>query len=407
MSTLSFMNRFSKIMRRMTKILVVSPYFYPNIEWGGPVTLSWNLARALHDAGSEAQVLTTDVSISGHSFKTKVLSGVKIIYAKNIWPKGAWNFRFFLSFDQIFKGWKLIPEFDIIHFQDVFILQNFALSIFCRLNKVPYVITTHGNLSFDKTRSKSFVKRFFYLLFGKYYLNGASKIIAVSEAEKRYIRNHFPELAEKTIFIPHIVKREKYKSIDIRKRFDISGKKLIVLYIGRIYSLKGVKELLLGFKEFLEKGKSGAVLIIAGPDAGGLSEIRKILGLSDKLKRAVILAGKVDGDLKYSLLMQTDVVALLSRSETIPTSLVEAASFAKTIICTKECNLQDLVNCGGALLSTRDASDISGKFSKLAISKSLLRMTGEKAKEWFRENYDYKKTIITYNKVYEDAIKNL
>lgn len=170
--------------------------------------------------------------------------------------------------------------------------------------------------------------------------------------------------------------------------------------MGRIYPLKGVKELLLGFINFLKQESKSATLILAGPDAGGLGGIKQILGRSGKLKSKVILTGEVAGDLKYSLLSQSDVVCLLSKSETIPTSLVEATSFGKPIICSKECNLQTLIENGGALLSPRDAQNISKNLRRLLSSDDFRRKTGNKALTWFEKNYNQARVLDEYNKVY-------
>ena len=91
---------------------MVAPYFYPNIEWGGPVTVVWNITQLLTENGLQVEVLTTDVS-SG-KVKTKSINlkmdDVKINYAKSLFPLLSWKFRIFLSIDQIIKGWKLIPH---------------------------------------------------------------------------------------------------------------------------------------------------------------------------------------------------------------------------------------------------------------------------------------------------------
>lgn len=175
------------------RILIIAPYFYPHVEWGGPILVSWNLAKLLRKEGYFVEVLTTDVSVDHLRIKkfSTTINGVKIIYAKSFAPGLSWKFRIFLSPDQIVKGIKLIREFDTVHFNDVFILQNFVLSIYCRKFKIPYIITPHGNLSFEKERSKSWAKRVFYFLFARAFFEGAAKIIAVSDAERKYISETF------------------------------------------------------------------------------------------------------------------------------------------------------------------------------------------------------------------------
>ncbi len=385
------------------KLLIVAPYFYPNIEWGGPVTVSLNHAVALKNAGYTVTVLTTNASNRENKLENipSDINGVRIIYAKGILPKTAWSLRIFLSFDQIIKGWKLIPEFDMVHFHDCFIIQNIVLSIRCRLLRIPYVITPHGSLSFAKERSKSVLKRVFTnLLMGK-YLEGSSKIITVSESEKKDIDLNFPKLKNKTICVPNIIKAESFAKIDIRSRLHIPEGDLILLCLSRLYQLKGVAELTLGFLKFLEKYNKNATLIFAGPDAGAVNEIKRLLS-ETRFRNKVIFTGEVVGEIKSNIIYNVDIVCLLSKSESMPTVLLEAASFAKPVICTKECNMDSLINYGGAILTTRKAEDIATSINKLTKNETRLSI-GKKAKDWFDKNYNTTKIVNKYKDIYKNA----
>lgn len=386
------------------KVLIVTPYFYPNIEWGGPITVTWNLTQLLVKKGYKIEVLTTDVSGSTNKIKTYHYSnsGLKIIYAKSLFPVLSWKFRVFLSIDQVIKGVKQIPKFDIVHFNDMYILQNLVLAFFCRKNNIPYVITPHGNLSFVKERGKGFMKRMFYLLLGKNYLENAAKIIAVSEAENNYIDKAFPKLSEKTIYVPQTVLGERFKKIDIKSKYNIPDENKVILFIGRIYALKGVNELLLGFMNYLKNVSKSASLILAGPDAGGLGEIKQILNKFGQLKGKVIFTGEVAGDLKYSLLSQCDALCLFSKSESMPITILEAAYFGKPVLCSKECNVQDLVKSGGAIISTREAYDISNNLKILLSSKESLEKMGKESREWFYKNHNPEQILNKYKKIYDN-----
>jgi len=385
------------------KILIVAPYFYPNIEWGGPVTVSFNHVTALKNAGYQVTVLTTDATCPGNVPKNAISNsdGINIVYAKSILKGLAWNFRIFLSIDQILKGWKMISQFDVVHFQDTFVLQNILLAIRCKALRTPYVITPHGSLNFTKERGKSLIKRCFINLLSKKYLKSCSKIIAVSGSEKENIDQTFPYLKRKTVYIPNIVQTNMFTKIDLRSKLDIPSNDLIILYLGRIYGLKGVVELASGFLEYLKKYNRSATLIFAGPDAGSVDEIKKTLKGSD-YRNKVIFTGEVMGDYKSNLIYGSDTICLLSKSESMPTVLLEAASYVKPIICTKECNMNSLTSCGGALLTDRSPESIALNISKLENKKTRTNM-GRKAKDWFDINYDTAKIINQYKDIYANA----
>jgi len=385
------------------KVLIISPYFYPNIEWGGPVTVTLNLVRELKNNGYHVQVLTTNVSKYGKIpyRNSKIIDGVKVTYAESVFPILAWRFRIFISVDQILKGWRIIPRFDIVHFQDTFILQNIFLAARCRALNIPYIITPHGSLSFSRERGKSTMKRFFvYLLSGK-YLSESSNIIAVSESEKESIERDFECLKNKTVYIPNIIRIENFMRMDIRSKLNIPKDDIILLSLSRICHLKGVVELASGFLKYLRKYSAKATLIFAGPDMGAVNEIKRLLKGS-KFSNKFIFTGEVAGDFKLNLINCSDIVCLLSKSESMPTVILEAASFAKPIICTRECNVDDLVNWGGALLTSRKVEDIAMTINLLSLKRARLEI-GRKAKKWFDKRYNILNIINQYKIIYANA----
>jgi glycosyltransferase involved in cell wall biosynthesis len=161
--------------------------------------------------------------------------------------------------------------------------------------------------------------------------------------------------------------------------------------------------LIKGFGSYLKDTSKPGTLVLAGPDAGGLKEIKQLLKYKNELGGKVILAGEAEGYLKYSLFVESSVVCLLSKSETIPVSLVEAASFGKPIICSKECNLQSLVDSGGAVLSTREPGDISRNLEKILDSEKVMINMGMKSKDWFKKNYDSDTIFNRYKEIYDNA----
>jgi glycosyltransferase involved in cell wall biosynthesis len=124
----------------------------------------------------------------------------------------------------------------------------------------------------DKIISKCFEK-IYDILWGDQLLKNASKLIAVSKVEKdQYIKMGLTE--KKIEIIPNGLDVSEYEKLPergkFRKKYGIASDEKIILYLGRLFKLKGLDFLISGFSNLLDRYQ-GAILVIAGPDDGYLS----------------------------------------------------------------------------------------------------------------------------------------
>lgn len=388
--------------KEKNSILFISPYFYPAVEFGGPVTALFELANSMAKKGFRITVLTTDLGVFGGRLKgrEKYYGAIKVVYSKSLLPKLAWKYGLFLSLDQLFKSYFYIKRASIIHFHDFYVLNNFFISFICRLLLKPYVLSPHGSFTFEKTRGKSLFKKLFYYLFMKYCVDNAEFVHAVSENEARQIKKSFPKLKNKVKYVPNIVhdlKRIKTDKIDIRNKYGIKPKSKIILFLGRINAKKGVLELLRGFRKFKNRYKTEQVqLVFAGPDAGRLNQLRELtrkFGLSEW----VTFTGTVEGSIKKALLEQSSLLCLLSFSEGMATVILEATSVGTPVVFTKECNTVSLAREMGGIITNRSSREVSSSISKILGNREFY---AKNAKKWFYKNFSYKVVSKQYEEIY-------
>ena len=386
-------------------ILYLIPYFYPAVNFGGPVSALSSLAKELSKKNFKVTILTTNIADKGGTMNERVnfYNGSKIIYSKVLLPKFSYSTRLFLSIDQFFTGLRLIPSFDIVHFHDFFIPQYFLMAIYCKFIGKPFFITPHGSLAFYRQRGKVLLKRVFYALFAGFLANNASAIIAVSEHEKRTINNILP--AKRVLCLPNIViPQHKLESINVRKHYGIPKNSKIVLFLSKLDFLKGVEELLDGFVNYLGKDAQNAYLVLAGPDIGNM-----VARLTKKIEKHslknVVFTGTVDGNLKTALIQQSNVVCLLSYTESLPQVILEATSYKKPVIFTKECNVDSLFLSGGGLLTTRKPNGVSKCLEKILSDRKYQKETGERAYDWYLREHNPRKSLLAYKDLYEEATK--
>lgn len=384
-------------------ILYVSPYFYPSVSFGGPATSLYELAKTMTEKGADVTVLTTDVSGSGKRLTVFPKQKFKVVYAASLFPKLAWNSKLFLSVDQLLKSFSLVKKARVVHFQDLFIINHFLISLLCRAYNKPYIITPHASLTLNKLRGKVVVKKLFWFLFIKNFVSGAKEIVAVSETEKKEIEKEFAFLKSKVIYIPNIVKiNTKIAKYNWRKALGLKEDDKIILFLGRILRMKGVFELLDGFKEYLKGIEAkNAHLVIAGPDMGGLAKLKRRTGKYG-LKANVHFVGVVQGSKRDSLLLQSDCLSLLSYSEGLPTVILEAAACARPVVFTKECNVDVFAKMGGGILTTRNEKRVSQVFTKLFATNEITSTMGKKAKICFRKYFSGREIVAKYKKLYND-----
>ena len=146
----------------------------------------------------------------------------------------------------------------------------------------------------------------------------------------------------------------------------------------------------------LRKYKSVHLNLI-GPDwKGGKSEIEKLV--RDRgIEKNVTFYGAKFGKDKYKVYSESSVFILPSRTEGMPTSVLEAMAFSMPCIVTPETNVdKKILEFGGCFFITLSPEDIADAIEKFISDKSSLNEMGIKGREWVENNYTYSKVAELY-----------
>src|SRR6516225_1952101 len=95
---------------KQMRIAVVTPYFYPDWEYGGTPRAAFELARALAARGHEIRVLTT-----GRRSDTKIVEGIQVRYCRNLSNYLAHRHRFFFPVGLRNQLSHLLSDCDVLH----------------------------------------------------------------------------------------------------------------------------------------------------------------------------------------------------------------------------------------------------------------------------------------------------
>lgn len=380
------------------KILQVCSYLYPALHFGGPAKMVYDLSLELSKKNM-VTIYTTDVWDNKRRIlkKDQLPSNKNFIvqYFPNIFNSLAYRVRLFTGFGMVLKFFQEYRKFDLIHIHDVFILPQLLIALFAISKKVPLFVTPHGILDPVRLQKKTIIKRLL-LPVALYCLRNSNQVFAVSNKEKNDLEILGLENVS-TIFngIPKLTvqpsnKFSKYKN----------NKILTLLYIGKIHSQKGLKEILLALK----KSKLPAQLLIAGPDDGAKDEFEKII-TNNKLSNVYFL-GFVGDREKKELYSLADLFVHPSYAEGFSISILEAMQEGLPVIISDGCNFPDVKTSQAGFLVrvTNLRDDLTNIFNTLLKNRQELKDMGNRGEKLIENKYTVSSMTIKTSQYYKQFI---
>lgn len=364
------------------KIVLIGGQSIPGI--GGIESYMLNLATSLVKLGNEVTLIC-----SSRSNYTENYNGIKIIH--KVCPKSniiAFPLLFIKSLGYIIKNKKSI---DVVNFQSIFFafLPGWIASI-CGC-KVYYTI---HSLAEDNPKHKWYAKIAMKICALISIYACGKNIITVSNSKASEIKQRYGKSCS---VIPCGVKLPSQDpSSDILQKFGITPNRYY-LTIGRFDPIKNLDTLI---KAFIKRGNHNLQLVLAGDYSNNYGQ--QMLDLC-KNQDNIIFVGSVLGDDKECLLKNSFANCLVSSSEGMPLSLLEAMSYAKPCIVTDIPSIREIMKQEwGMWCPIQDVDTITHHMSTLesdlkkntAISKEMQRHTIEQH-SWDSIAYRYIKHINT------------
>ena len=165
----------------MLNVLHVTPSMSPT--WGGPTVAVSELTSELARQGVNCEIVTT----RGYRVGINQISspGVPIYSFDTGFPA-----RFWTAYSPELSRFlnENADRFDLIHIHQVWHYPVYAAFRSARKNKLPCVLTIHGELSDWGLRQKALKKRLYRLCLLDRMLNGAGAIHAITDAEKEQVQ---------------------------------------------------------------------------------------------------------------------------------------------------------------------------------------------------------------------------
>jgi len=361
------------------KIAILTPHFPP--RWlAGTEIASYYIAKYLATRGHEVHVVTQrDPGLPRNQY----IEGFHIhrIGIPNLKVGGLTLF----ILDLCILLTKMQPH--IIHAQSI--PMGLPCLIICKkLLKIPFVVMGQGSDVYGYWPYKSLISRL--------VLKNADAVIALTkDMEMRMLEMYTREI----LVIPNGVETETFSAItreDARRTLGIDAHEKIILYVGRLHPVKGVKYLVKAM-DIIRSYENNVKLIIVGDGEQRNYLLR--LTREFNLENHIIFIGKVPHQKIPTYLKAADVFVLPSLREGFSLVILEAMAAGLPVIATRVGVVPEVIKDyeNGFIVEPMNPHQIA--------EKCLLLLKDEKLRERMSSNNIEKAREFSWERVVENLEK--
>jgi glycosyltransferase involved in cell wall biosynthesis len=349
------------------RLLVCVPWFAPARAFGGTVTVAVATVAGALDAGHEVTVATTD-ALDLHSRvpagAPSEPAGAEVIRFRNVSHRlAATN----APLPRGLRRWlrEYVRDYDAVLLFDVYSAQSVLAARAAKRAGVPYVLQALGTLPATPERGRAGVKRAFLALWGQRTVREAAACLYLSEIERKEYLAQGADPARLHDLPP-----------PLELPGDGDGRAAVptVLYLGQLHRIKRIDVLIEAFAR-VHQALPDARLKVAGPPSSHGEELRRQadrLGLGDSVE----FTGLLTEEEKARELADAHVFALLSASEGLPVTPLEALSCGTPVVLSPGCGLPQIDGVAG-IVCDGTATGAAEAISSLLNDPASARRLGE------------------------------
>jgi glycosyltransferase involved in cell wall biosynthesis len=386
------------------KILHVTPSYEPAWHLGGVVRSVSQLCRGLAALGHEVTVFTTD---SGRDRRMEVpvnrpveVGGVEVWYFRT-----EISLRYNYSPDLRKACLQRIKDFDLLHLTSFWRYPAVPAVRACRRFEVPYLVSVHGTLRKSALRHKGWKKWPYFWLVDKRQIRSAAAIHYTTSMEREL--DAFHNFKNPSFIVPNGLLPGEFENLpengEAKKMLKLSPQSLVVGFLGRLHAIKNLHLLIEAFHKYFSTDQNCA-LLIAGPDAGAESDLRKFAG-SLGLNSRVRFLGQVDGEGRRKILAACDLFTLVSQDENFGNAAVEAMLAGVPVLLSEHVGIcREVAADGAGVVVPLKVEAIAEALKRMLSDPEGLREMGRRAAESARRRYDIRVVAQMMATAYEDIL---
>ena len=239
-------------------------------------------------------------------------------------------------------------------------------------------------------------------------LKKASKIIALSDVEAQQYRS-MGVSDEKIAVVTNGIDLSEYAVLPPRgpfkRKFNIPNNKKIILYLGRIHKTKGIDILVKAYAYLIKEMKyNHALLVIAGPDDGYLSEVRSLvasLGISD----SVLFTGFIRSEDKLSALVDADVFVTPSFYG-FPVTFLEACATGTPLVTTNLGDTLEWIDGNVGYVTPPSHYELAKAIYAIISDDELRQKFSRNCINIVSSEFSIRKVVIILEQIYKEVAEN-
>ena len=264
-------------------------------------------------------------------------------------------------------------------------------------NKIPTIFTAHG---WGFTEGISFLRKSLVVLAEKLVSRYCSKIICVSEQDRKLALKYKIAVEEKIITVHNGVAIDKAENG--KRKAQGNNLKCQIVFVGRLVVPKDPLLLVRAFGELAEEVKSKAEILIVG-EGEKRKELESFIE-ENKLKENVKLLGGLPREKVFQVLSESDIFVLTSNWEGFPRTILEAMSCGLPVIASDVGGANEVVdNSVGYLIKRADKEALKKALIQLIENPELREKMGRNGRERVEKEFSLDKMLERTAQVYRDA----
>ncbi|BAH45227.1 putative polysaccharide biosynthesis protein [Brevibacillus brevis NBRC 100599] len=271
-----------------------------------------------------------------------------------------------------------------------------------RLAGVSHVIYTAHGYFFHEGMSKSTYQMYYTL--EKWFARHMTDYLLLQSREdyELSVQDGFSSKTERILHIgngvdlterfqPRHVTREKVQSI--KSSLGLQDDHVVITYVGRMVSEKGIFELLEAFRKLAGEFPRLRLLLVGDVSSSERDQRGQNFVELCRQHPQIILAG-FRTDIP-ELMATSDIFVLPSHREGLPRSIIEAMAMAKPIVATNIRGCREEVRDGvnGFLVEPKQVSPLYAALKKLVVDSRLREAFGQNSRSIALEHFD-ERTVL-------------
>jgi glycosyltransferase involved in cell wall biosynthesis len=397
------------------KLLYAVHGYKPAFRIGGPAVSVSAVAERLVRRGHEVTVVTSDLDLGERldvPLESEVdVHGVKVWYFPTARLLSRWlptvsghggGFLYAPAMARMLN--ERVSSMDAVHTHLPFIYPTYAAARAAFAANKPLFYHQRGVLDPQRLAFRRVKKKVYLELVEKSILNRAEMLVALTAHEVSTFRSIGVQTPCRVV--PNGVELPR-PELDVELRaqdkWGIAHDAKVVLFLGRIHPLKGVRLLVEAFSQACGPG-TNTQLVVAGPDEDG--EAARLQTRVDRLalRSSVLFPGPIDSKDKALLFARATLFCLPSVSEGFSMAVLEALASGVPVLLSPECNFREVEGARAGLVVPNEGRAWASAIEELLRDNDRLERMGKAGRDLVERQYSWDRVVDSMEETYLEGI---